>query len=97
MLQHLGIQNVLRMQKVYHIPGGLWAESERVGVGGWLMRDGSVVAGRTGGSAGRLALPADVDAGVGVALDAARVAYGGAAEEHRVERGRAAKANRLLQ
>ena len=47
MLQHLGIQNVLRMQKVYHIPGGLWAESERVGVGGWLMGDGSVVAGRT--------------------------------------------------
>ena len=45
----------------------------------------------------RGALPAEVDAGVGVALDAARVAHCRVAEQHRVERRSAAKADRLLQ
>ena len=40
---------------------------------------------------------AKIDAGVGVALDAACVAHGGAAEEHRVEWRRAAKTDSLLQ
>ena len=46
---------------------------------------------------GTPSLPAEVDAGVGIALDAARVAHCRTAEEHRVERRRAAEADRLLQ
>jgi len=45
----MGIQNALRMQKVYHVSGGLWAESER-------MADERRV---EGGSAGRLAPPSE--------------------------------------
>ena len=45
---------------------------------------------------GQKSLPV-VDAGVGFALDAARVAHRGAAEEHRVERRRAADSHRRLE